>query len=118
MYPWLKMLLQIILISVIILTTYNFAKIFGLLKLKINKWVVLVLALVVFFLPTFLGSTMKWSILSAIQSTLFGFLFLWFLDLTDLSPEKTGRRISNNKKKIKIKSKPNLKRAERLKKKK
>lgn len=118
MYPWLKMLLQIILISVIIITTYNFAKVFGLLKLKINKWVILVLALVVFFLPTFLKIGMKWSIISGVQSALFGFLFLWFLDLSGLSPERTGKSIASRKKKIKIKAKPNLKRAERLKNKK
>ncbi|MGM9973484.1 MAG: hypothetical protein ACI33K_05510 [Clostridiaceae bacterium] len=78
---------------------YNFLNKYVLYKLKINRWVILSIAILVLIAPAFLSlNTPIWM---GIQSALFVLLFLWFVDLTKLKKEE------DKKIKIRPKAKPN-----------
>jgi hypothetical protein len=75
--------------ALIILVGYNLLKNFVLskIKVKINKWIVFVLAMVVLFIPNVLVSVLHIDIQNNVlwiygPSSIFIILFLWFLDLS------------------------------------
>lgn len=106
---WLKFTLQIVAFAAIILVVYNVLKKYVLSKIKASKWVILISALLVFFLPTLIIALTKnvpnQMVISYIQMPIFVILFLWFMDLMGLG---TTRNIAKkNDIVIRPKAKPN-----------
>ncbi|WP_426349532.1 hypothetical protein ACPWSR_17625 [Alloiococcus sp. CFN-8] len=92
-------ILFIIALSLGTFIAYNFLNKYVLYKLKINRWAILSIAMVVLIAPAFLSlNTPIWM---GIQSAIFVVLFLWFVDLTKLKKEEA------KKIKIRPKAKPN-----------
>ncbi|WP_010298398.1 hypothetical protein [Clostridium senegalense] len=111
------MILEIILFSIISLIAYSALRVYVFSKIKINKWVVLIIALAVFLIPNFLWPTMPVIVNKYIIPTIFVILFLWFMDLcgflkgfdnvkTDNNSNYKKYNKSNNNV-IKPKAKPN-----------
>ena len=111
------MILEIILFSIISLIAYSALRVYVFSKIKINKWVVLIIALAVFLIPNFLWPTMPVIVNKYIIPTIFVILFLWFMDLcgclkgfdnvkTDNNSNYKKYNKSNNSV-IKPKAKPN-----------
>lgn len=93
---WVKLLLQFFVFAIIILIVYNVLKYYVLSKIKINKWIVFIIAFVVFLMPNFLAALFKLdvqnnSIWMYGPSGIFIILFLWFIDLSGWN-----NRISKN----------------------
>jgi hypothetical protein len=93
--------LFLILFAIIVLAVFNLLKIFVLSKLKVNKWIVLALAIIAFILPIVLR--IQGNIATPVFSGLFVILLLWFIDL------QQGRIKKKDEKKVNIrpKAKPN-----------
>ncbi|WP_160677927.1 hypothetical protein [Clostridium sp. C8-1-8] len=93
--------LFLILFAIIVLAVFNLLKIFVLSKLKVNKWIVLALAIIAFVLPIVLR--IQGNIATPVFSGLFVILLLWFIDL------QQGRIKKKDEKKVNIrpKAKPN-----------
>ncbi|MCT8977979.1 hypothetical protein N4T77_15395 [Clostridium sp. CX1] len=111
---WLTVVLQILFFVVIFLVVYNQLKIHLLSKLRPNKWLILALAIISFFLPTMIASyynyNLNGTVWQYVQSAVFIVFFLWFVDLRSGAIYNTGNRRANNKQKdikIKPKAKPN-----------
>ncbi len=85
--------------SFAIFLLYNLLKMYVLPKVKVNRWIILALAIIALIVPSFFP--VQNLISMAIQSGVFVILFLWFIDLTKL------RREEAKKIKIKPKAKPN-----------
>ena len=110
-------ILKIIIFVAVILIVYNLLYRFFLRKIKINKWVVFLFALMAMSIPIGLRLDPAGFVSRYIFSGIFLIFFLWFLDLTGLNRkmQKEGERIaynrSNKKKKkkdiIRPKAKPN-----------
>jgi hypothetical protein len=84
---WVKVFVQMLLFAAIILVVYNLLKRYVLSKVKINKWIVLVIALVMLIAPNILAGTLKLDVQNNIfwlygPSSMFILLFLWFIDLS------------------------------------
>jgi hypothetical protein len=84
---WLKLFAQMLLFAVIVLVVYNALKRYVLAKIKINKWIVFAVAVVVLILPNILVGALKLNIQNSIfwvygPSSVFIILFLWFVDLS------------------------------------
>lgn len=109
MPEWLKFTLQVVAFAVIILVVYNVLRKYVLSKIKASKWVILISALLVFFLPTLIIAITKTvpnqMVINYIQMPIFVILFLWFMDLMGFGATR------NIKKKddvvIRPKAKPN-----------
>lgn len=104
MPPWLSLVLEILLFSVIIIVVYNALKIFVLEKININKWIVLAIAIIIFVLPSVFRLNIKDSIWMFVHSSIVIIFILWFMDLV-----RFGKNGSSKKEKIVIKpkAKPN-----------
>lgn len=114
-----KTILELIAFAVIILIFYNVAKTLVLSKIKANKWIVLISAILVFILssviPVLLKLQLQGTIFQIIFAAIFIFLFLWYLDLAGFNKkyENNNNTYSWNKKNkkndivIKPKAKPN-----------
>lgn len=91
----------------IAIVVYNLLDIYVLSKLNVNKWVVLVIGLLVFFVPPILAAIFKLTynpkIFIPIQSIILVVLFLWFFDL--ISNKRNNKKQKDIK--IKPKAKPN-----------
>lgn len=105
--------LSIIVFAFGVLLIYQVLKPFVLDKIKVNKWVILVAAMVEFIVPSVIWPTMPNIFVKYIVPGIFVILFLWFLDLSGYM-KRNKQRISNynrNKDKknivIKPKAKPN-----------
>lgn len=101
-----KSFLFILVFSLVILGGYNLLKHFVLRKLKVSKWIILIIGIISFLIPPISGMPISESTFTIIKSTVFVFLFLWWIDLT------TGNMDNNKKNKqkkieIKPKAKPN-----------
>jgi amino acid transporter len=106
MPAWLLVVLQIILFSIILLVIYSFLKKYLFSKIKVNKWVILILAILTFAAPYALYAlNIKTSskIINYVQMPLFVFLFLWYFDLLGIGHPKTEKHDVV----IKPKAKPN-----------
>lgn len=127
--PFVKQLLIMIVFAIVLLVVYNVLKHYVLNKIKVSKWIVLALAIVVLFAPSILtalgvnlSANLTWQL---IPSGLFIILFLWFMDLSGFinrkkpetskgSKSSSGTYVGYGKKKdkkkdvvIKPKAKPN-----------
>jgi hypothetical protein len=111
---WLKVVVQIIFFAIIFLVVYNQLKIHVLSKLHPNKWVILGLSIVSFFVPTGIAAYFKYNINGTVwqyvQSAVFIVLFLWFIDLKSGAIYKVhnkGTTKKSNDVVIRPKAKPN-----------
>ncbi|MBB6630342.1 hypothetical protein [Clostridium algidicarnis] len=95
--------LLILIAAVVGVILYNLLNVYLLRKINVNKWIVLGVAILVFFLPIAL-SRFEFSpnVMSIVQSMFFVILLLWFFDLNSKGPIKKEKQI-----KIKTKAKPN-----------
>jgi len=111
-------ILSIVAFAIVVLVVYNVLKIYVLHKIKINKWIVLVAALVFFMVPMLIWPTMPTYLANYILPGIFVILFLWFMDLSgfmkksDISKSKGYKMTSSKKNKkddivIRSKAKPN-----------
>ncbi|SHH64063.1 hypothetical protein [Clostridium grantii] len=108
---WVYLILKMLALVVVVLIAYNFLKIYLLDKIKINKWIVLIMAIIVFILPNFFVKNV--SILGSwwqyVYSGTFVILFMWFMDLAGLNKRMQSKVVSNKDGKnvvIKSKAKP------------
>jgi hypothetical protein len=119
---WVKLFGQMLLFSIIVFGVYSLLKQYVLSKVKINKWIVLVVAVIVLILPNILVTTMQLQIQNNLfwiygPSSIFIILFLWFVDLSgwnkrgrnSTAAPVTGFGKKSNKKDVVIrpKAKPN-----------
>jgi len=111
-------IISIVAFAIVVLVVYNVLKIYVLHKIKINKWIVLVAALVFFMVPMLIWPTMPTYLANYILPGIFVILFLWFMDLSgfmkksDISKSKGYKMTSSKKDKkddivIRSKAKPN-----------
>ena len=82
-------ILSIVVLSIIILVIYNVLKSYVLYKVKVNKWIILALAMVLFIVPTLAWPTMPKYVANYIIPGAFVFLFLWFMDLSGFIKKKS-----------------------------
>ena len=109
---------KILAIVIIAFAAFSVLKKYVFSKFKVNKWVIIIAAVVVIILPLVLMSAIGLqmnSVISTIQSGLIVLLTLWFMDIMGWGP-KTAPASSNAKKNkakyattsvIKSKAKPN-----------
>lgn len=109
----------ILLFSIIVFIIYQGLKKFVFDKIKINKWIVLAIGLILFMLPPLFFPQMPMIVTNFVLPGGFVIFFLWFLDLTgfmkkvESKAEKTTyNTLSKRKKKkddiqIRPKAKPN-----------
>lgn len=84
---WVKLIVQMVLFAIIILAAYNLLKRYVLSKVKINKWVVFVIAMIALVVPNLLAGLLHLNVQNNPfwvygPSGLFILLFLWFMDLS------------------------------------
>ncbi|SHH79019.1 hypothetical protein SAMN02745196_01378 [Clostridium collagenovorans DSM 3089] len=79
-----KDVLFILIFSIIGFIVFTVLKEYVLDRVKINKWIVLVLALVVAFVPGYLGVDATSFLGKYIIPAIYVILFLWFIDLCGL----------------------------------
>lgn len=111
---WLTLVLQVLFFAVIFLVVYGQLKVRVLSKLHPNKWIILGVAVLSFFLPamiaTYFNYNLNGTVWQYVQSAVFIVFFLWFMDLrTGAMYNTNNRRNANGKNKvvIKPKAKPN-----------
>lgn len=111
---WSKLVLQVLFFVVIFVVVYNQLKIHVLSKFHPNKWIILAIAIISFFVPTIIGNYFKYNLNGTVwqyvQSTVFIVFFLWFVDLRSGAIYNIPGRKNNAKDKnivIKPKAKPN-----------
>ncbi|HEY8892978.1 MAG TPA: hypothetical protein VIM70_22390 [Clostridium sp.] len=85
-------ILSIIAFSIVVLVVYNVLKAYVLYKIKINKWIILTAALVIFIVPMALWKNIPIYMSRYIIPGLFVMLFLWFMDLSGF----LGKRKTTN----------------------
>ena len=111
--------LEIIGLAIVVFIAYSVLKKYVFSKLKVNKWIIIGIAVADFLVPLILSQAkiiqMNF-IVSIIQSAIFVFMFLWFMDTMGWGPKPVPTAKSNlktNKTKyaatpiIKAKAKPN-----------
>ncbi|NLZ34904.1 hypothetical protein N3C_0698 [Clostridium sp. N3C] len=97
-------ILLLILLSLFTVITFNLLYIFVLDKLRINKWIVLVLGVLLIGFSTFLMGTKLHIILKLLAIVISVMPFMWFYNI--VNKEKYEKK-TNPKIKIKPKAKPN-----------
>lgn len=108
---WLKLGLQVIGLTIVVLIVYNLLKVYVFSKIKVNKWIIFILSIIALFLPGILranGIAVDNTILGYVIGGVSVLLFLWFLDLmgwTGLGGVKTKQKKDDIV--IKPKAKPN-----------
>jgi len=116
MTTWPKLILEMVIFAIAILLIYNGLKYFIFDKIKVNKWVILAIALIFLIAPSFLGVDPKNVFWVYGSSGIFIILFLWFIDISGWNKRKTTNNTTTStyhkkgsKKDIKIrpKAKPN-----------
>ncbi|WP_333861274.1 hypothetical protein [Clostridium sp.] len=112
MPSWLNVVLQVLVMTVLVITFYKLLKSYILHKFHPNKWLILILAIAAFFLPPVISAYFKYNlngtIWQYISSAVFLILFLWFVDLKNGDIYTSGRKSSKGKDiKIRPKAKPN-----------
>jgi hypothetical protein len=92
MSTWLTVLLQVAFFAIIMFVVYKQLKERLLYKYNPNKWVVLIAAGVVFFLPMIITQLFKFntnnSFWQYLDSAVFICLFLWFVDISNGNIQK------------------------------
>ncbi|MBC2579531.1 hypothetical protein [Clostridium sp. DJ247] len=112
MPQWLTLILQILFFVVIYLVVYTQLKNRLLSKLHPNKWLILILAAAVFFIPNIIAAYYKYNLNGTIwqyaETGVFIILFLWFIDLqTGAMYNVPGKRGKKDDVVIRPKAKPN-----------
>lgn len=106
---WLKFILEVIVFAIIILAVYNVLRKYILSKIKANKWVILIIGIIVFTFPYIFYAVTKRQpnavILNYVQTPIFVIFLLWFMDLTGLGASRNVRK--ENDIVIRPKAKPN-----------
>jgi len=102
MPTWLITGIELIGFAIFILVFYNLLKVYVTPRIKVNKWIVLILAAIIFMIPIFTGLPLPWNI---IPSGITAILLLWFMDLSGFG----GRRYEKKNKKSEIIMKPKAK---------
>lgn len=100
-------LLMVFALSIGIFVVYSIANLYFLSKIKINKWIVLVLGLVFLFIGLIVPAYTDNMFLNYLPTGIFVFLFLWYADLSGLSKIGVPKEKSQNTQVIKPKAKPN-----------
>jgi len=95
-------ILLLILLGLFTMITFNLLYIFVLDKLRINKWIVLSLGVILFVLSTFLMGTKLHTLLKLLSIVITIMPFMWFYNI--LSKEKANKK---TKIQIRPKAKPN-----------
>jgi hypothetical protein len=96
--------------SIAIFVVYTLANLYYLSKLKVSKWVILVISLVFLFIGLIIPAYSDNIILNYIPTAIFVFFFLWYADLSGLSNIGAPKNSKNGKtgvSTIKPKAKPN-----------
>lgn len=96
----LKIVLEIIIFTVAIFVGYNLIKKFLLTKVKVNKWIVLSISILLWAIPPIIKfSFTKVSVAywPYIFYTLSIILFLWFIDLTTIKKNKEANTVTYRK---------------------
>lgn len=93
-------ILFIIVSAIIILGIFSILNRFILRKIKVNKWIILVAAVITFILPIILRLNILWQ--QYFFSGLFAILLLWFFDVHQNKGQKKEKKMV-----IKPKAKPN-----------
>jgi len=110
MSTWLTVLLQVAFFAIIMFVVYKQLKERLLYKYNPNKWVVLIAAGVVFFLPMIMTQLFKFntnnSFWQYLDSAVFICLFLWFVDISNgniqkMMDKRKDQEAGAEKKKIK-----------------
>lgn len=100
----LQTVLSIVAFSIVVLVVYNVLRIYVLHKIKVNKWVILGIAMVIFVVPMIIWPDMPKYVANYIIPGIFVFLFLWFMDLSGFIKKRnvsTTNYTSTNTKKDK-----------------
>lgn len=113
-------ILSIIAFAIVVLVLYNVLKTYVLFKIKINKWIVFGVAMVLFIVPMLVWPKMPTYISNYIIPGTTVILFLWFMDLSGYMKKRNSFKSNvsktnytttkNDKKKdvvIRPKAKPN-----------
>lgn len=100
-------LLIVFAISIGIFIVYSLANLYFLSKIKLNKWVVLVIGLVFLFIGLIIPAYTDNLLLNYIPTGIFVFFFLWYADLSGLSKIGAPKEKASNTQVIKPKAKPN-----------
>ncbi len=103
---WIN-LLVIFALSIVIFALYTMANMYYLSKIKINKWLVLGIAMVFLIIGVILPAYSTNQILNYIPTGIFVFLFLWYADLSGLSKIGAPKPKIEPKTTIRPKAKPN-----------
>lgn len=106
---FLKVFLPMLLMIIVILIVYNVLKIYVLDNVKANKWVILVITVLVFIIPNLLwGKQIQNTVWQYVHTSIFLIFFLWFLDLVGLNNRRANNKLQENKNgTIRAKAKPN-----------
>ncbi|MGH4118449.1 hypothetical protein [Clostridium sp.] len=95
-------ILKIIAGSIIMLVIYNVLKAYVLPKIKVNKWIVLAVAIVVFIVPMLMLPNMHVVVRTYVIPGIVVILLLWFMDLSGFikkpNVSKTNYTTTSNKK--------------------
>ncbi len=95
--------LLFLLMLVVIIIVYLFSKKFIFSKVKINKWIPLSIAIVLFIIQIYLGTRSSNKYFTTILSIFAVLFFLWFMDINQTGgPKSKEKQIV-----IKSKAKPN-----------
>lgn len=118
MSTWLTVLLQVAFFAIIMFVVYKQLKERLLYKYNPNKWVVLIAAGVVFFLPMIITQLFKFntngSFWQYLDSAVFICLFLWFVDISNgnmqrMLDKRAEEASGAEKKKLKVAATSNKK---------
>jgi len=100
-------LLIVFALSIAIFILYSLANMYFLHKLKVSKWLVLILGLVFLFVGLIMPIYTENIVLQYLPTGFFVFLFLWYADLSGLSRIGVPKDKNKNQPVIKPKAKPN-----------
>lgn len=95
-----KVIIEIIILTIVILVGYNYLKKFLFNKIKLNKWLILSISILLWAIPPIIKYSFKnisiayWPYIFYIFSIL---LFLWFIDLTGLRKKNDENTVTYNK---------------------
>lgn len=100
MAAWAKLILQMFIFAAVILVGYNLLKTYVLTKVKVNKWIILAVAVIMLILPNILAvafgiKTQNNIFLVYVPSALFIVFFLWFMDLSGWNNRRNASNRGN-----------------------
>ena len=104
---WVKVFFQILIFAVVAFALYSILRKTVLHKLKVNKWIVFTVMIVVFIVTALFQPQLDDNVyLKYLTQGIFILLFLWFLDLSGFT-KRVDARAKKNAMVIKPKAKPN-----------